>query len=135
VLYGKLTNLAQQRILICEDDPDLAQLIELLLKKNGFSSDIAESAETAKERIANENYDVISVDVSLPGQDGISLIQDIKEVQRTADLPVIVVSMSDRSEHYKKLSMKGIETDGWVTKPIREDNLISAIKRALESST
>jgi len=132
VLYGKSTNLAQQRILICEDDPDLAQLIELLLKKNGFSSDIAEAA---KERIANENYDVISVDVSLPGQDGISLIQDIKEDQRTADLPVIVVSMSDRSEHYKKLSMKGIETDGWVTKPIRENNLISAIKRALESST
>ena len=132
MLYGKSTNLAQQRILICEDDPDLAQLIELLLKKNGFSSDIAEAA---KERIANENYDVISVDVSLPGQDGISLIQDIKEDQRTADLPVIVVSMSDRSEHYKKLSMKGIETDGWVTKPIRENNLISAIKRALESST
>jgi len=124
VLYGKSTNLAQQRILIFEDDPDLAQLIELLLKKNGFSSDIAEAA---KERIANENYDVISVDVSLPGQDGISLIQDIKEDQRTADLPVIVVSMSDRSEHYKKLSMKGIEIDGWVTKPIREDNLISAI--------
>ena len=132
MLYGKSTNLAQQRILIFEDDPDLAQLIELLLKKNGFSSDIAEAA---KERIANENYDVISVDVSLPGQDGISLIQDIKEDQRTADLPVIVVSMSDRSEHYKKLSMKGIEIDGWVTKPIREDNLISAIKRALESST
>ena len=124
MLYGKSTNLAQQRILIFEDDPDLAQLIELLLKKNGFSSDIAEAA---KERIANENYDVISVDVSLPGQDGISLIQDIKEDQRTADLPVIVVSMSDRSEHYKKLSMKGIEIDGWVTKPIREDNLISAI--------
>jgi DNA-binding response OmpR family regulator len=127
--------MTQKRILICEDDPDLAQLIELFLKKNGFCSDISKSAEEAKERIANENYDAISVDVSLPGQDGISLIQDIKEDQRTSDLPVIVVSISDRSEHYRKLSMNGIETDGWVTKPISETNLISAIKRALESDT
>jgi len=127
--------MTQPKILICEDDPENAQLIELFLKKNGFHSDIAKSAEVAKERIANENYDVISVDVSLPGQDGISLIQDIKEDQRTSDLPVIVVSMSDRSEHYRKLTMNGIETNGWVTKPVSEANLILAVKRALESDS
>jgi FixJ family two-component response regulator len=43
--------------------------------------------------------------------------------------------MSDRSEHYRKLSMNGIETSGWVTKPVSETNLISAIKRALESDS
>lgn len=126
--------MAQQKILICEDDPDLAQLIELFLKKNGFDADIAKSAEEAKDCMVNNQYDAISVDVSLPGQDGISLIQDINEDPQTADLPVIVVSMSDRSEHYRKLSMKGIETDGWVTKPISETNLISALKRALKIS-
>lgn len=125
--------MAEEQILICEDDPDLAELIVTYLEKNGFRADVADSAEKAKECLAEKNYDVISVDVSLPGQDGISLIQDIKEDLRTADLPVIVVSMSDRSEHYRKLSMRGIETHGWVTKPINEANLVSAVQRALKT--
>lgn len=125
--------MADENILICEDDPDLAELIVVYLEKNGFRADVAKSAEEAKERLEKNEYDAISVDVALPGQDGISLIQDIKEDQRTADLPVIVVSMSDRSDHYRKLSMHGIETSGWVTKPINEANLISAVQRALKT--
>jgi len=126
---------AGAKILVCEDDPDLAQLVGLFLEKNGFHFDTANSAEDAKALLAKNNYDAITVDISLPGQDGVSLIQDLHDDQQTMDLPVVVVSMSDRSEHYRKLSSRGIETRGWVTKPINEANLISAITRALRSSS
>ena len=122
------------KILICEDDPDLAELIGLFLQKNGFRFDNANSAETAKTFLAKEKYDAITVDISLPGQDGISLIQELKENSQNDDLPVVVISISDRSEHYRKLSLKGIETSSWVTKPITETSLISAINRALRSA-
>ena len=96
---------AGAKISICEDDPDLAQLIGLFLEKNDFHFDLANSAEIAKPLLAESNYDAVTVDISLPGQDGVSLIQDLNDDQRTTDLPVVVISMSDRSEHYRKLSL------------------------------
>jgi CheY-like chemotaxis protein len=123
----------EAKILICEDDPDLAQLMEAYLQGKGYASDIALSAEEAKQHLENNTYDTITVDISLPGQNGIALILDIKQDRRTENTPIVVVSMSNRSEHYRKLSAKGVETNGWITKPITEAKLISAVQRALDS--
>ncbi|MCZ8257680.1 MAG: hybrid sensor histidine kinase/response regulator, partial [Polaromonas sp.] len=87
-------NTGLPRILICEDDRDIARLISLMLEKAGFDPETVFSAEEALERLQHERYTAITVDLKLPGQDGISLIRTLRAQLATRDVPVVVISAS-----------------------------------------
>jgi DNA-binding response OmpR family regulator len=66
--------------LIVEDNKLLAKNIHQILKLNEFDAEIVESAEQAEEKIQDINYNLIILDINLPGKSGFDFLQDIRKV-------------------------------------------------------
>lgn len=116
-------------ILICEDDKDVASFLSILFKQNGYSNDIVYNAEQAKQLLQQHNYDLLTLDLILPDQDGISLIRELREQEKTKNLPIIVVSVK-ANEGSKELNGDFAIVD-WINKPIDQERLFEAIKRSI----
>jgi|GEM_PF-2689797 len=121
---------SQSHLLICEDDRDIATLLSLMLEQGGFATDIAENATQAKELLSRKHYGAITIDLTLPDQDGISLIRELREQEETRDLPIVVVS-ARADDGREALSGGGFAVIDWLNKPIERDRLMAAVSRAL----
>jgi len=121
----------QRSILILEDDPDVAALLKHMLVEEGFNGDIAYDTTEARKllRLNPHRYKAITVDLLLPGQDGISFIEELRKDKMTRNLPVIIVSvMADEAK--QNLSGGAISVSDWLQKPIDQPRLLDAIKHA-----
>lgn len=120
------------RILICEGDPDVARLISMMLGKAGFDSDMTHSAEQAMACLENNTYDAVTVDLKLPGQNGVAFIGLLREDERTRHLPVVVISaMAEQGQ--LQFNRKPHTVSDWLKKPIDEQQLIQSLRRAVVS--
>ncbi len=119
-LHGNLL-----RILICEDDEDIAVLLGLILSGGGFASDVAHNAQEAKALLQKNHYDAMTLDIGLPGQDGIALIRELREQEATAKLPIVVVSA--QAEKGRAEINGGYALVGWLDKPIDRANLLKQL--------
>ena len=117
-------------ILVCEDEPDVASLLRLLLQREGIHADIAASAGEAKTLLATGNYRAITVDLDLPDQSAMSLIRELRADATTHDLPVIAVS-AHLGEDREKLAGEAFSVAAFVEKPIDESKLSAAMRQAL----
>ena len=122
----------QYRALIVEDETDIAMILDMTLRQDGFKTDIAHNASEAKDMLAKDNYDVMTLDLGLPDQDGISLIQDLRSQTKTKNLPIVVVSAT-ASEGAKKLNGDAIGVIDWLQKPIDLERLRERIRFATQS--
>jgi PAS domain S-box-containing protein len=120
----------QPRILICEDDPDVARLISMMLAKAGFEAEMAYSAEQALACLARSSYDAVTVDLKLPGQNGIAFISALRDNESTRTLPVVVISAL-AEEGQLQFNHKPLTVSDWLQKPIDEDLLILSVRRAV----
>ncbi len=122
------------RILICEDDPDIAFMLRMILAQAGFDADTARTVEQAKKLIKDVQYLAVTLDLALPDErgkpydpDGIRLIKELRRQDRTRELPVIVVSaIADQAK--RRLNGSAFGIIDWLEKPLNEDRLLSAIK-------
>lgn len=80
------------RILVVEDNPANQLLVETVLEREGFVVDVAGSAAEAVRRITTNVPDLILMDISLPGQDGLSLTRDLKSDPTTSRIPVVALT-------------------------------------------
>jgi CheY-like chemotaxis protein len=118
-----------RRILVCEDDHDIARLIGMMLENAGFDVDIAYNAAEARALLAGQRYDAMTVDIGLPGEDGLSLIRSLREDDATRKLPVIVISAT-ADEGRVQLNNESLTLTDWLQKPIDENRLIVGIRNA-----
>jgi PAS domain S-box-containing protein len=118
------------RILICEDEPDIATLLSLILGKEGYSTDIARSASEAMELLSLNTYSAMTLDIALPDKDGISLLKDIRANPEMKDLPVIVISATARSSS-NTIVGDAIGILDWLEKPIDHDRLSTGLRQAI----
>jgi PAS domain S-box-containing protein len=118
------------RVLICEDDPDIANLLSLMLREGGMASDIAYTAAEAKTKLASGHYVAMTLDLALPGQDGISLIQELRQQEATAALPIVVVS-AKAQQGRENLSGSSFKVIDWLDKPIDQNRLMLSLNQAL----
>lgn len=120
------------RILVCEDDPDVAQLIGMMLDKGGFDADVAHTAAQARVYLKMESYAAMTVDVQLPYENGLDLIRELRLEKRTSELPVLVVSVTAG-----ELKLRGghqiLAISDWLEKPIDEQRLLQCLRRAIEN--
>ena len=122
---------SQARILVCEDDKDISSLICLILKQNGHFPDVAYNVDQAKELLAKNNYDLITVDIILPGEDGFTLIQALKESGNITPVIVISIKSDELSDELKEY----FKVEEWIQKPIDHDKLINSINKAIKAKT
>jgi len=115
--------------LVCEDDQDTAMLLRMLLEHVGFTVDVANDTTQAKQFLGQGAYQVMTLDLALPTQGGISLLRELRTDPSTADLPVVVVS-ANALEVMQELGSQELGVIDWIAKPISREQLTSAINRA-----
>ena len=125
----KTNHRKQQRILICEDDKDVAQLLAMILKQGGFATDIAYTAQQAKSLLHGNKYAAMTLDIIMHGQDGISLIRELRGKAATADLPIVVVSVQASKGRAEIGGSYALVS--WHDKPIDREYLIAQLNDIL----
>jgi PAS domain S-box-containing protein len=113
------------RILVVEDDPDVAQVLGLMLIRAGYQVDIAGTGVAALRALQQRSYAAVSLDLMLPDISGLELIRQVRQRPETADLPIVVVS-AKMEEGRLAISgdMSGID---WLAKPVDENRLLTAV--------
>lgn len=111
------------RILVIEDDPDIAELQRDYLQVGGYKVDIVPDGKAGLPRAVCGDYDLIIVDLMLPGMDGYEIIKAIREKR---EIPLIIVSA--RSEDIDKIRGLGLGADDYLTKPFSMAELTARIK-------
>lgn len=114
------------KILIIEDDKTIQNSMEYYLTSENFMVDTATKIQEAKEKLKNNSYDILLLDVTLPDGNGFDFYQTIKEQTST---PVIFLTALDE----EKDIVKGFElgADDYITKPFHTRELLSRIKNVL----
>lgn len=117
------------KILIVDDEKDILELIEFNLKKNGYHTDTSLSGEEALEKINNNEYDIIILDLMLPGIDGLDLCRIIKSDKKKSMIPIIMLTA--KSEEVDKITGFEMGADHYITKPFSPRELLAVIKATL----
>ncbi len=118
------------RVLICEDNADVASILAEMLKPEGMVSDIAATAEAARTLLAKHAYRLLLLDLTLPDADGLQFLRELRSVAATVDLPVIVVS--GRAEE-GRIAFNGdaMAVVDWLQKPLELERLERALHEVL----
>ncbi|OZU88877.1 DNA-binding response regulator [Virgibacillus indicus] len=112
-----------REILIIEDEEAIAELERDYLEVNGFSSDIAGTGEEGMKMAISGNYDLILLDLMLPGIDGFELCQQIR---KTKDIPILMVTA--RKEDIDKIKGFDRGADDYIVKPFNPNELVARVK-------
>lgn len=111
-----------KRILVVEDEPDIAELIRYHLEGNGYVVTTAARGEEALAKARQEKPDLITLDIRLPDIDGFEVLQQLKSDEETAAIPVVILSIvPDRGDGFR------LGAVDYMTKPIDEGRLLSAV--------
>lgn len=122
-------NVSRARILLVEDNPANQLLAETVLEQEGFVVDIAGNAVEAIRRLSTSKPDLILMDVSLPGQDGLSLTRDLKSDPATAYIPI--VAMTAYATDSDREAALNAGCSGRITKPIDVDTFADEVRAFL----
>ncbi len=118
------------RLLICEDDPDIAALLQLMLARHGYQSELSTTAAEAHKALEQQHYDALLLDILLPDLNGLDLIRQLRGAEATRTLPVIVIS-AIANESRNQLEGGAADIIDWLDKPVDQDRLLDSVRRAL----
>lgn len=116
-----------RRVLVIEDDRNIAEMQRDYLQLNGFQVDIAADGTTGLRQGLGGDYSVILVDLMLPGLDGFEVIRQLRQ---QLEIPVLIVSA--RSEDIDKIRGLGFGADDFVTKPFSPAELLARVQSHLK---
>jgi DNA-binding response OmpR family regulator len=125
----KITPGGSARILLVEDEADMARILQELLEEAGYTVEIAYTGNKAVEVSSGAAFDLVITDLGLPDLPGTEVAQRIKAASR--DLPVILLTGWQTEMSSEKMAEAGI--DLVVGKPVRKEDLHRAVARVLEA--
>ena len=118
------------KIFIVEDERPIARLLQLTLEREGFKTASEPNGRRAYERILQEKYDLVLLDVMLPDMDGMEICRRVREV---SDVPIIMLTARD--EVKDKVEGLDLGADDYMTKPFAAEELLARIRGALRRHT
>ncbi|MDD9945850.1 MAG: sigma-54 dependent transcriptional regulator [Myxococcales bacterium] len=119
------------RILIVDDERELRIAFKRMLEKEGFETDVAESASEALELISQASFDLLLTDISMPGMDGLQLLGALREQKDLT--PAVVISGVGTVDHALRAVRLGALD--FVEKPLHAERLIMTVRNALRYTT
>lgn len=122
-----------KHILVVDDEADLVELVTYHLKKEGFIVDSAFDGETALKKIRKGKYDLIILDLMLPGIQGMELCRILRNDPKTSSLPIIMLTA--KGEEVDKILGLEIGADDYITKPFSPRELAARVKAVLRRTT
>jgi CheY-like chemotaxis protein len=118
------------KILLIDDDPDVRQLMGVMLKKEGYEVETASRREEAIELLEKEKPSLILLDVLLSGSDGRELCREIKSNESTKDIPVIMLSGHPSASQ----QFESYGANDFVAKPVQTESLLHKLSQQISKS-
>ncbi len=122
-------NVAATRILIADDDPNIADLVRMYLAKAGYDVTVARDGDETQKLLREQHFDLMVLDIMMPGPDG---MQIIRALRRRSEMPVIFLSA--RSSDIDKVAGLQLGADDYVTKPFNPAELVARVQSVLRRS-
>lgn len=114
------------KILIVEDDAEIAMLEKDYLEMNGFETELTEDGAQGLAALQKGGYDLVLLDIMLPGQNGYDICRQIRD---EIDIPILMVTA--RSESVDKIRGLGLGADDYIAKPFDPAELVARVKAHL----
>ncbi len=121
--------MAKEKILVVDDETDILELVSYNLTKESFQVSCVTSGEEALSRLKKETYDVILLDLMLPGRDGLDTCRILKSNPETCHIPVVMITA--KSEDTDVVIGLELGAEDYVTKPFSPRVLLARIKTIL----
>jgi len=122
--------MSRERILIVEDEPDIAEVLRYNLEKEGFKAEVARRGDSGLEAARREPApDLILLDLMLPGLDGLEFTRALKREAATARIPIVMLTA--RSEELDRIVGLELGADDYISKPFSPRELVLRVKAVL----
>src|SRR5262245_31497695 len=120
---------AKPKILVIEDEPDILEVIQYNLEREGHKVIACRDGELGLSRIRTDDPDLVILDLMLPGMDGVEVCRQVKADPVTRGIPVIMVTA--KGEESDIVLGLGIGADDYITKPFRPKELVARVQVVL----
>jgi DNA-binding response OmpR family regulator len=117
------------RVLVVEDDPDIAELIRRYLRKSGFDVDVRSTGREALQSITADAPDLIVLDLMLPQMNGLDVCRAVRADDGTASTPIIMVTA--RAEESERIAGLDLGADDYLGKPFSPGELVARVRALL----
>ena len=114
------------KILVADDDSNIAELLRLYLEKEGYTVAIASDGERALEKFSEENPDIVLLDIMMPKLDG---WQVCREIRKKSNCPIIMITA--KGETFDKVLGLELGADDYVVKPFDAKEIVARIKAVM----
>ncbi len=121
-----ISSMSAKRILVVEDEPSLAEVVSLYLKRAGFQVQIASDGKQAMNILERQLPDFVILDLMLPEVDGLSITRWLRD---RSDVPIIMVTA--RREEIDRITGLEMGADDYVVKPFSPQELVSRVRAVL----
>lgn len=115
-----------KRVLVAEDEQRISHLLKMYLEREGFNVEVADNGDEALKKAIQESFDIIILDILMPGRDGFSVLE---EIRKTKDTPVIMLSAKGEAHDLKRGEDLG--ASAYILKPFSPKDVVSKIKMLL----
>jgi DNA-binding response OmpR family regulator len=123
-----------KRVICIEDEPEMIDLVKLILSRKGFQVVGAMGGREGLEAIVREKPDLVLLDLMMPDMDGWEVYQKMKADDTTKAIPVIVVTAKAQSID-KVLGLHIAKVDDYITKPFGPQELLESVEKVLARQT
>ena len=120
------------RVLLVEDNPSNRELAKMVLLGNGFDVDVAVDGDEGLHKARSKTYDLVLMDIELPGIDGLTLTRMLRADPRTATLPIVALTANAMKGNEQEALAAGCS--GYISKPIEVSNFVQRISTYLDST-
>lgn len=115
------------RIAVVDDAPEVLKLISGILEREGHVVTVLADGAGFEERVEADGFDLVLLDVVLPGRNGYQILRNLKKQSATRAVPVVLVSSKTEPTDVEWGRRQG--ADGYLTKPFSADDLLASVRR------
>ena len=117
------------KVMVVDDEHDLREMINLMMQKEGFETEMAENGEDFLNKIDNFQPDLVTLDVMMPGLTTKEILERLQE--KISKPKIILLTVVRFSEEEKARILESANVVDYVTKPFEFDDLLNAVKKQL----
>jgi len=125
----------RNRILVVDDEPDFAEIVQANLEREGFEVEVAYNGVEGWQKVVANPPDAIVLDVMMPEKDGYKLCSELKRDEKYCGIPVVLltaVASHVTSTRYSHADGMTTEADDYIAKPASSEEIIESLNRLLK---
>jgi DNA-binding response OmpR family regulator len=129
---NRMSRMIKRKILIVDDEYDITFVFKIILEERGFATDIYNDPIVALSNYKSSYYDLVMVDLRLPGMTGFELYNQIRMIDKKTKV-CFLTSSEQFHQQYRSIEFQDFNPDLFIQKPIENDVLISRINSIIET--